>query len=137
MLRVVIYAGDESCLRSVVPLLRKAVRSRREIPLIQTYSGNLVEYLSFVRGNPYLVMLVITRGENCLDTVRTIRAANPRARMIWFSDEHNAAHSYELHAAYFGTLPVTQEALEESLDACGVLSVCTLLPQLSESRAAE
>ncbi len=126
MVRFVIYADCEceEDIRTLIPLLRDAARSRGKWALIQPYIGwdALPRYLSFVKRNPYLVMVVATRGKRGRETAARIRENNPLARMLWFSDPDNGVYSYRIHVTCFGLLPPTQEGVALALDACGLSS---------------
>ncbi|MDE7242963.1 MAG: hypothetical protein K2O18_03160, partial [Oscillospiraceae bacterium] len=62
--------------------------------------------MSYVKHNPYLVMLIVQSGPEGLETVRLAKAANSKARLVWFSKEDYALVSYELRITFFRLLPV-------------------------------
>ncbi|MCD8120586.1 MAG: hypothetical protein LUE29_14115 [Lachnospiraceae bacterium] len=121
MVRFVIYADMEDYIRELVPLLRRKTRERGEWALIQTYIGEekLPKYLSYVKKNPCLVMVVASYAQ---EKARKIRENNQEARMLWFSTRENSVYSYHIHVTCFGLLPPTTKAVELGLDSCGILS---------------
>lgn len=82
MVRVVIYAVSEQDARALEPMLRQAIQSRRQWPLIQSFPGDFSGFLRYVEGNPYLIMLAAVPGPSGARLVRQIRAVNPDARLI-------------------------------------------------------
>lgn len=120
MVRVVIYAASPKDAEALEPLLRQAILSRRQWPLIQKFPGDLPGFLRYVAGNPYLIMMVAAPGPTGGHVVRQIRQANGAARLVWLSDRQNALEAYGEHVTAFGPLPATGRTLEEILDACDV-----------------
>lgn len=120
MVRVVIYAVSEQDARALEPLLRQAIQSRRQWPLIQSFPGDFSGFLRYVEGNPYLIMLAAVPGPSGARLVRQIRAVNPDARLIWLSDRENALGAFGEHVTAFGQLPADGDMLEQALDACNV-----------------
>lgn len=90
MVRVVIYGEHKEETEGLEGMLRAILTEKQRWPVIHTYIGNLESYLHFVRGNPYLIMLVSVMGKKGAQTVRRIRENNPAASLIWLSDEGNA-----------------------------------------------
>lgn len=120
MVRVVIYAVSEQDARALEPMLRQAIQSRRQWPLIQSFPGDFSGFLRYVEGNPYLIMLAAVPGPSGARLVRQIRAVNPDARLIWLSDRENALGAFGEHVTAFGQLPADGDMLEQTLDACNV-----------------
>ena len=120
MVRVVIYAVSEQDARALEPMLRQAIQSRRQWPLIQSFPGDFSGFLRYVEGNPYLIMLAAVPGPSGARLVRQIRAVNPDARLIWLSDRENALGAFDEHVTAFGQLPADGDMLEQALDACNV-----------------
>ena len=120
MVRVVIYAVSEQDARALEPMLRQAIQSRRQWPLIQSFPGDFSGFLRYVEGNPYLIMLAAVPGPSGARLVRQIRAVNPDARLIWLSDLENALGAFGEHVTAFGQLPADGDMLEQALDACNV-----------------
>ena len=120
MVRVVIYAVSEQDARALEPMLRQAIQSRRQWPLIQSFPGDFSGFLRYVEGNPYLIMLAAVPGPSGARLVRQIRAVNPDARLIWLSDRENALGAFGEHVTAFGQLPADSDMLEQALDACNV-----------------
>ncbi|MCD7887125.1 MAG: hypothetical protein LUG44_05850 [Clostridiales bacterium] len=125
MVRFVIYADREEDSRALIPLLRDATRKRGKWALIQPFIGaqELPRYLTFVRRNPYLVMVVAASGTHGREVAVKIRQNNRAARMLWFSDRENGAESYRIHVDCFGLLPPTAESVALALDTCGISTV--------------
>ena len=120
MVRVVIYAVSEQDARALEPMLRQAIQSRRQWPLIQSFPGDFSGFLRYVEGNPYLIMLAAVPGPSGARLVRQIRAVNPDARLIWLTDRENALGAFGEHVTAFGQLPADGDMLEQALDACNV-----------------
>lgn len=118
MVRVVIYGEHKEETEGLEGMLRAILTEKQRWPVIHTYIGNLESYLHFVRGNPYLIMLVSVMGKKGAQTVRRIRENNPAASLIWLSDEGNALEFWKLHANAFGLFPPRREKLEEFLTDC-------------------
>ena len=62
MVRVVIYGEHKEETEGLEGMLRAILTEKQRWPVIHTYIGNLESYLHFVRGNPYLIMLVSVIG---------------------------------------------------------------------------
>lgn len=118
MVRVVIYGEHKEETEGLEMMLRAILTEKQRWPVIHTYIGNLESYLHFVRGNPYLIMLVSVMGERGVQIVRKIRENNSSAALIWLSDEKNALESWKLHANAFGLFPPRREMMEELLTDC-------------------
>ena len=58
MVRVVIYGERSEETEGLEVMLRTILTEKQQWPVIHTYIGDLESYLHFVRGNPYLIMLV-------------------------------------------------------------------------------
>ena len=58
MVRIVIYGEHAEETDGLEMMLRAILTEKQRWPVIHTYIGNLENYLHFVRGNPYLIMLV-------------------------------------------------------------------------------
>ena len=119
MVRVVIYAVSEQDARALEPMLRQAIQSRRQWPLIQSFPGDFSGFLRYVEGNPYLIMLAAVPGPSGARLVRQIRASGFTAR-IWLSDRENALGAFGEHVTAFGQPPADGDMLEQALDACNV-----------------
>ena len=63
MVRVVIYGEHKEETEGLEGMLRAILTEKQRWPVIHTYIGNLESYLHFVRGNPYLIMLVSVMGK--------------------------------------------------------------------------
>ena len=108
MVRVVIYGEHKEETEGLEGMLRAILTEKQRWPVIHTYIGNLESYLHFVRGNPYLIMLVSVMGKKGAQTVRRIRENNPAASLEF----------WKLHANAFGLFPPRREKLEEFLTDC-------------------
>ena len=118
MVRVVIYGEHAEETEGLEMMLRTILTEKQQWPVIHTYIGDLESYLHFVRGNPYLIMLVCAMGEKGAQIVRKIRANNPSAALIWLSDKENTLEFWKLRANAFGIFPPGKEQLEECLTDC-------------------
>ncbi|MCC8103725.1 MAG: hypothetical protein LIP11_16240 [Clostridiales bacterium] len=120
MVRFVMYADKKEDVSEYISLLREAVRERGEWPLIHTYIGEneLLPFMHFVRKNPCLIMVVMTRGQQGRKKAMRIRENNWEARMLWFSDPENEPYSDSMKLTSFGLLPAGEEGIGAVLDAC-------------------
>lgn len=82
---------------------------------------SLTDFLSYIRMNPYLIMIVTREGSSGFDAVRKARLENPDARLIWFSQKEYALLSYQLNVSYFSLLPVEAGHLAAAMRACSIL----------------
>ncbi|MCD7745956.1 MAG: hypothetical protein LUI13_11880 [Lachnospiraceae bacterium] len=128
MVRYVIYADNEQDIAGAPEqagldaLLRRATLDRGEWAMTHSFIGRdqLAAYLSFVRQNPYLIMVAAASGSSGRKVVEQIRENNQEARMIWFSDRGNGVLSYQIRVTWFGLLPATWDAIRLALDACSI-----------------
>lgn len=120
LLRIVLYGERTEDTGPLKPTLRKLIRARREWPVLEDFTGDLSGFLERVQGNPYLIMLAVVNGPKAPQTIRQIKASNPRARLIWYSDHDYALYSYGVRVTSFGLLPVSPKMLGQAMDACGV-----------------
>ena len=80
MVRVVIYGEHKEETEGLEGMLRAILTEKQRWPVIHTYIGNLESYLHFVRGNPYLIMLVSVMGKKGAQTVPADLALQPLRR---------------------------------------------------------
>lgn len=120
MLRVVMYGPDAEENSRVRGLLEDLIWSMQLKPVFHEFTEEREPFLTFVQRNPYLVMLIVQSGPEGLETARLAKAANPEARLVWFSKEDYALVSYDcgLRLTFFGLLPVTREKAVSALRAC-------------------
>ncbi|MCD8014270.1 MAG: hypothetical protein LUG99_14045 [Lachnospiraceae bacterium] len=131
MVRYVIYADDAQDVAAgpgqagMEALLRRSTLTCGEWAMIHFFIGRdqLDAYLSFVKQNPYLIMIAAVSGPDGRRVVEQIRENNKEARMIWFSDRQNGVYSYQINVTWFGLLPVTPEIIRQALEACDICPV--------------
>ena len=118
MLRVVMYGPDAEENRRIRELLEDIIRSLQIQPVFREFTGDREPFFTYVKHNPYLVMLIVQSGQAGLETVQRAKAANSEARLVWFSKEDYALVSYGLHLTFFGLLPVNRKKAVSALRAC-------------------
>lgn len=118
MVRVVVYCTDKEAIRPLPELLNPLLEERREEPLYREFVGDLPGFLRYVRGNPYLIMLIAQSGPEGKTTVRLAKSANPKARLVWFGAQDEALYGYQSHVTHFALLPMDRNKLSAVLDAC-------------------
>ena len=118
MLRIVIYGPDVLENRRVRELLEDLIWSMQIKPVFREFSEEREPFFTYVKNNPYLVMLIVQSGPEGAETARLAKQANPRARLVWFSEQDCALLAFELGITYFGLLPLSREKAELALDAC-------------------
>jgi len=118
MLRIVIYGPDPEENRRIQKPLADLLWAAQIKPVFKEFTGERGPFFTYVRNNPYLVMLIVQKGPEGAETVRLAKEANARARLVWFSDRDYALYAYELDLTFFGLLPVSREKAESALRAC-------------------
>jgi len=118
MLRVVLYGADGKERSRAREFLEEILRAVKITPVFKEFTNQREEFFSYVKHNPYLVMLVLQSGPTGAETVRLAKQANPDARLVWFSDHDYALYAYDLHLTFFGLLPVSRQKLEQAINAC-------------------
>ena len=117
MVRVVIYGERSEETEGLEVMLRTILTEKQQWPVIHTYIGDLESYLHFVRGNPYLIMLVCAMGEKGAQIVRKMREYDAVIVGDIPSHERNQIIKYGFAHA-FGIFPPGKEQLEECLTDC-------------------
>lgn len=74
------------------------------------------QFLSYIRGNPDVVMLLMKTGPYSVQTAMEAREQNPEGSLIWFSDLDFGSLSYRIHTSWFGMLPAEDEALRRAME---------------------
>ena len=69
MVRVVIYGEKPADIEGLEKMLCEILTENRRWPMIHTYISDLDAYLHFVKGNPYLIMLVSVQGRQGVEIV--------------------------------------------------------------------
>ena len=118
MLRVVMYGPDKSENRRIRELLEDILWAAEIKPVFKEFTDDRDTFFTYVRHNPYLVMLVVQTGPEGVETVRLAKRANPSACLVWFSDQDYALLAFELRLTFFGLLPVNHEKVASALSAC-------------------
>lgn len=118
MLRVVIYGPDPTENHRVRELMEDRLRGAQIKPVFKEFTGEREPFFTYVKNNPYLVMLIVQSGPEGAETARLAKAANPKTRIIWFSEQDYALYAFELDLTFFGLLPVTRSKVETALDIC-------------------
>ena len=118
MLRIVIYGPDVLENRRVRELLEDLIWSMQIKPVFREFSEEREPFFTYVKNNPYLVMLIVQSGPEGAETARLAKAGNPKTRIIWFSEQDYALYAFELNLTFFGLLPVNRSKVETALDIC-------------------
>lgn len=120
MVCVVAYCTEPKESVSLKERLTLLLRERQKELRYREFINDRAGFLQYVKGNPYLIMLIVQRDGTGRETARLAREANSKARLLWFSSHNCALEAFEIHATYFGMLSVSREKLEEALDSCGL-----------------
>ncbi len=118
MLRVVAFGPDAEENHRIRDLLDDILRAAETKLVFKEFTGERAPFFTYVKNNPYLVMLIVQSGPEAEETVRLAKEANPKARLIWFSEQDDALLAFELRLTFFGLLPVSQQKAESALKAC-------------------
>ncbi len=118
MLRVVIYGPDAEENHHIRELLEDIIWSMQVKPVFKEFTEEREPFFTYVKNNPYLVMLIVQSGPEGAETARLAKEANSKARLVWFSKQDYALLAFELRLTFFGLLPVDRQKAESALDAC-------------------
>lgn len=124
MLRVVIYGPDGAENRRIRELLEDLLWEAEVKPVFKEFTGEQEPFFTYVRNNPYLVMLIVQSGPEGAETVRLAKQANSKARLVWFSYQDYALYAFDLRLTFFGLLPVSRGKVESALNACCISGRC-------------
>ena len=112
------YGPDKSENRHIRELLEDILWAAEIKPVFKEFTDDRDTFFTYVRHNPYLVMLVVQTGPEGVETVRLAKGANSSACLVWFSDHDYALLAFELRLTFFGLLPVSHEKAVSALSAC-------------------
>lgn len=118
MLRVVMYGPDKSENQRVRKPLEDLLWNAQIKPVFKEFTQEREPFFTYVKNNPYLVMLIVQSGPEGAETARLAKQANPAARLVWFSEQDYALFAFELRLTFFGLLPVNRSKAESALNAC-------------------
>ena len=118
MLRIVMYGPDRAENRRVRELMEDRLWCAQIKPVFKEFTGEREPFFTYVKNNPYLVMLIVQSGPEGAETARLAKAGNPKTRIIWFSEQDYALYAFELNLTFFGLLPVNRSKVETALDIC-------------------
>lgn len=118
MLRIVIYGPDAEENRRVREPMEDLLWGAQIKPVFKEFTEEREPFFTYVKNNPYLVMLIVQSGPEGAETARLAKAANPKTRIIWFSEQDYALYAFELNLTFFGLLPVNRSKVETALDIC-------------------
>jgi len=118
MLRVVIYGPDPTENRRVRELMEDRLWGAQIKPVFKEFTGERGPFFTYVKNNPYLVMLIVQSGPEGAETARLAKAGNPKTRIIWFSEQDYALFAFDLNLTFFGLLPVDRRKAVSALNAC-------------------
>ena len=114
MLRVVIYGPDPTENHRVRELMEDRLWGAQIKPVFKEFTGEREPFFTYVKNNPYLVMLIVQSGPEGAETARLAKAGNPKTRIIWFSEQDCALLAFELGSTYFGLLPLSRETVRKT-----------------------
>ena len=118
MLRIVMYGPNEEENHRVQEVLEDLLWDAQIKPVFKEFTGQREPFFTYVKNNPYLVMLVIQPGPEGAETARLAKQANSAARLVWFSEQDCAPLASGLHLTFFGLLPVSRGKAVSALQAC-------------------
>ncbi len=73
------------------------------------------DFLKYVTGNPYLVMIVAKSGMDSAQIIQRARKNNPNARLLWFSDEDCVLLAYQFRVNFYSEDPISEDRLNLAL----------------------
>ena len=118
MLRIVMYGPNEEENHRVQEVLEDLLWDAQIKPVFKEFTGQREPFFTYVKNNPYLVMLVIQPGPEGAETARLAKQANSAARLVWFSEQDYALYAFDLNLTFFGLLPVDRCKAVSALNAC-------------------
>lgn len=118
MLRVVMYGPDAEENHRIRDLLEDLLWAAEIKPVFKEFTDEREPFFTYVKHNPYLVMLIMQSGPEGAETVQLAKEANPDAHLVWFSDQDYALYAFDLNLTFFGLLPVSRQKAVSALDAC-------------------
>ncbi len=117
MLHIALYCDSQYETEQVQHFLDHADSIRGPVRFRSfTASG---EFLKYIAGNPYLLLIVSRSGPEGAEVVHQLRKLNPHARLMWFSENDCALLSYQLRASYYAEGPIDLEKLHLAFQAVG------------------
>lgn len=118
MARIVVFYTNPEDGNAVRELLAPILETWEEPPFYREFAGDRPGFLKYVKGSPYLTMLVAQSGTEGKETVRLAKQTNPKAGLVWFAEENYALDAFAFHITHFATLPMNREKLASALYAC-------------------
>lgn len=118
MLRIVMYGPDPTENHRLQELLGDILWDAQIKPVFREFTGEREPFFTYVKNNPYLVMLIVQSGPEGAETARLAKQANSAARLVWFSKQDYALFAFDLHLTFFGLLPVDRRKAVSALKAC-------------------
>lgn len=118
MARIVVFYTNPEDGNAVRKLLAPILETWEEQPFYREFAGDRPGFLKYVKGNPYLTMLVAQSGTEGKETVRLAKQANPKAGLVWFAEKSYALDAFAFHITHFAPLPMNREKLASALYAC-------------------
>lgn len=118
MLRVVIYGSDLEENHRIRELIEDLLWAAKIKPVCKEFTGDRESFFTYVRNNPYLVMLIAQSGPEGAETARLAKEVNSAARLVWFSEQDYALYAFDLNLTFFGLLPINRSKAASALEAC-------------------
>ena len=118
MLRIVIYGPDPAENHRIRELLEDLLWDAQIKPVFKEFTREQGPFFTYVKNNPYLVILIVQSGLEGAETVQLAKQANSAARLVWFSEQDCAPLASGLHLTFFGLLPVSRGKAVSALQAC-------------------
>lgn len=118
MAHIVVYCTSPEEAAAIREQLDPILEEWEEQPLYHEFVGDRPGFLRYVKGNPYLMILVAQSGPEGKATVRMVKEANPKAWLLWFAAENYALDAFSIHITHFAQLPVNRKKLDLALESC-------------------
>ena len=121
MAHIVVYCTSPEEAAIIREAFDPILEEWEEQPLYHEFVGDRSRFLKYVKGNPYLIIVVAQSGPEGKETVRLAKETNPKARLIWFAEEKKyAADAFAIHISHFAQLPIDRGKLDTALKSCPV-----------------
>ena len=120
MAHIVVYCTCKEDAETVRNQFAPILEEWEEQPFYREFIGDRAGFLSYIRGNPYLLLFVVQSGPEGKETVRLAKRTNAKASLVWFAEEDYALDAFSFHIAHFGRLPVDRKKLLVALDGCSM-----------------
>ena len=118
MAQIVVYCISREEEKAVRTELAPILEEWEEKTFYREFTADRSGFLRYIGGSPYLVIFIIQSAPDGKETVHLAKQANPKAGIVWFSEENNALDALAFHITHFAQLPVSREKLSLAFRAC-------------------